>query len=324
MQDWALIGVVLGLLSLATMVGRWLRRQKRFCVDPQVVDTFNAQIQAWWFFCLVVAVAFFSSALTVFLFGLLSFWALREFITLTPSGMGDHRALFWVFFFFTPMQFILVAQDNYGLYSIMIPVYAFLFIQTRVAMSGESNRYLERVAKIQCALMVCVYCLSYAPALLYLDLGSDAGGNDVGANRVEGLANARLLLFFITMVLFSEVLQFVWGKLQGQHIIAESIDQSRTWEGLLGGAVSTGLLGSTLYWATPFEHWWLAAVMSMLIAVMASAGAMTMAAIKRDRGEVRSGTLVEGHGGVLDRIDAVCFAAPVFYHITRYYFGGGS
>lgn len=309
-QDWALVGVVLGLLSLATLVGHWLRRQAAFGVDPQVVDTFNARIQAWWFCCLVVVVAFFSPWLTVLLFGLLSFWALREFITLTPSGMGDHRALFWVFFFFTPMQFILVARNNYGLYSVMIPVYALLFILTRVAISGESYRFLERVAKIQCALMVCVYCLSYAPALLYLNLGDDLGKR----------ANARLLFFFVTIVLFSELLQFVWGKLQGKHIIAENIDGSRTWEGLLGGAVSTALLGSTLYWATPFQHWWLAAAMSLLIAVMASAGAITMAAIKSDRGEVRSGTLVEGHGGVLDRIDAVCFAAPVFFHITRYFF----
>ena len=65
--------------------------------------------------------------------------------------------------------------------------------------------------------------------------------------------------------------------------------------------------------------------MSLTISVMASAGAMTMAAIKRDRGEVTSGTLIEGHGGVLSRIDshqfAVCFAAPVFYHVTRYFFG---
>jgi len=310
MQDWALVGVVLTLLSLATLVGRWLRRQTSFAVDPHVVDVFNGRIQAWWFFCLVVAVAFFSPSLTVLLFGLLSFWALREFITLTPSGMGDHRALFWVFFFFTPMQFILVQQNNYKLYSVMIPVYAFLFIQTRVAISGESYRFLERVAKIQCALMVCVYCLSYAPALLYLKINSEPGQR----------ANARLLLFFITIVLFSELLQFVWGKLQGKHIIAESIDRSRTWEGLLGGAVSTSLLGSTLYWATPFQHWWLAAIMSLLIAMMASAGAMTMAAIKSDRGEVRSGNLVEGHGGVLDRIDALCFAAPVFYHITWYFF----
>jgi phosphatidate cytidylyltransferase len=306
-QDWALLGVVLGMLAIATLAGRWLQRQHTFAVDRRVVAAFNARIQAWWFFCLVVGMAFFSHELTVTLFGLLSFWALREFITLTPSGMGDHRALFWVFFFFTPMQFILVALDNYGLFSIMIPVYAFLFIQARAALSGQFERFLERVAKIQCALMVCVYCLSYAPALLYLQF----------KHTNDKHASARLLFFFMTVVLFSELLQFVWSKLYGKHPIAESITTARTWEGVLGGAVTSAMLGSILSWATPFQHWWHAAAMSLLIAVMASAGAITMAAIKRDRGEVRSGTLVEGHGGVLDRIDAVCFAAPVFYHVTR-------
>ncbi len=311
-QDWALVGIVLGLLSLATLLGRWLKKQTTFGLDSRAVASFNARIQAWWFFFSVVAVAFLSSWLTVTLFGLLSFWALREFITLTPSGMGDHRALFWVFFFFTPMQFVLVAQgDNgYGLYTVMIPVYAFLFIQARVALSGEFNRFLERVAKIQCALMVCVYCLSHAPALLYLRF----------ENAIDQYAGARLLFFFVTIVLFSELLQFMWSKVYGKHVIAESIDSSRTWEGVIGGAGTTALLGTMLYWATPFQYWWQAASMSLLIAVMASAGALTMAAIKRDRGDVRSGTLIEGHSGVLDRIDAVCFAAPVFFHITRYFF----
>jgi phosphatidate cytidylyltransferase len=82
------------------------------------------------------------------------------------------------------------------------------------------------------------------------------------------------------------------------------------------------VLGMVLYWATPFQYVWQVMIMSVLIALMASAGALTMAAIKRDRGEVTSGTLIEGHGGVLSRIDAICFAAPVFYHVTKYFFGG--
>ena len=164
-----------------------------------------------------------------------------------------------------------MAYNNYDLYSILIPVYAFLFIAARIALSGDFTRFLERLAKIQCGLLVCVYCLSFAPAL---------------------------------------------------HIIAESVDETRTWEGALGGAAVTAVMGIALYWATPFAYWWQAGAMSLLIAVMASAGALTMAAIKRDRGEVTSGTFVEGHGGVLSRIDAVSFAAPVFYHVTRYFFGG--
>ena len=107
---------------------------------------------------------------TVVLFGLISFWALREFITLTPTRLGDHRTLFWVFFLFTPLQYVLVGMGvrQYGLFSVLIPVYAFLFIPARVAMAGDYKRFLERTAKIQAGLMVCVYCLSYAPELLSL------------------------------------------------------------------------------------------------------------------------------------------------------------
>lgn len=309
-KNWALLGTVLALLTVATLVGHWLSRQTTKGLDERSIKSFNSRVQAWWFFSVVLGLAFFQPNLTVVLFGLLSFWALREFITLTPTSTGDHRALFWVFFFFTPMQFVLVAYDYYALYSILIPVYAFLFIAARVAISGDYNRFLERVAKIQFGLLVCVYCLSFAPALLFLPFHS----------RDDGYVNARLLFFFVTMVLLAELLQFICSRVFGKHVIAEAIDPSRTWEGLLGGAVGTALVGWSLYWATPFTAWWQAGAMSVVIAGMASAGALTMAAIKRDRGEVTSGTLIEGPGGVLSRIDAFCFAAPVFYHVTKYFF----
>jgi phosphatidate cytidylyltransferase len=314
-RNWALLGTVLALLGAATFVGQWLRRQTSLRLDGRTVNSFNSRVQVWWAATVLMAVAFFWPKFTVVLFGLLAFWALREFITLAPTRMADHRALFWVFFFFTPMQFLLVAYENYPFYSILIPVYAFLFIAARVAVSGDYTRFLERVAKIQFGLLVCVYCLSFAPALLFLKCkGTAEGDNEAGA---------RMLLFFVTIVLFSELLQFIFGRLFGKHLIAESIDTSRTWEGVLGGGAATAVAGIVLYWATPFPHWWQAGAMSVLIALMASAGALTMSAIKRDRGEVRSGALIENHGGVLSRIDALCFAAPVFYHVTSYFFGTG-
>jgi phosphatidate cytidylyltransferase len=196
-------------------------------------------------------------------------------------------------------------RSTYGLYSILIPVYAFLFIPARIAMAGDFKRFLERVAKIQSGLLICVYCLSFAPALLYLGRTSD------------DQANARLLFFFVAMALLSEAFQFLWSQLYGRHVIAPSFNAARTWEGLVGGSASAALAGLALYWATPYHEAWHAAFMSMVIAVMGFAGAMTMSAIKRDRGVRDYGTLVEGHGGVLDRIDSICFAAPVFYHITR-------
>lgn len=304
-QDWALLGVVVGLLAIATIVGQVVKRQPHLGLNAAAIDTFNRRLRAWWIICSLLAIAFlFPPYLTVTLFGLMSFWALREFITLTPTRLGDHRALFWVFFLFTPLQFVLVAFNRYEMYSILIPVFAFLFIPARIAISGDAKRFLERVAKIQSGLLICVYCLSFAPALLYMP-GVPEGGE------------ARLLFFFVTMALLSEAFQFIWSQLYGRHVIAPTINAARTWEGLVGGSASTALVGMVFFWATPYADVWQAAFMSMVIAIMGFAGAMTMSAIKRDRGVRDYGTLVEGHGGVLDRIDAICFAAPVFYQVTR-------
>jgi phosphatidate cytidylyltransferase len=322
-QDWALAIVVVTLLTAATVTGLVVQRQPHLGLNAAAIATFNRRVRAWWVICALLAIAFFNATLAVALFGLMSFWALREFITLTPTRLGDHRALFWVFFFFTPLQYVLVAFDKYELFSILIPVYAFLFIPARIALAGDFKRFLERVAKIQSGLLICVYCLSFAPALLFLNLPANVQDDDPSAS-------ARLLFFFVTMALLAEAFQFVWSQLYGRHVIAPEINAARTWEGLVGGSASTALAGMVLYWATPygwnagvfdrFTALWQAAFMSMVIAVMGFAGAMTMSAIKRDRGVRDYGTLVEGHGGVLDRIDAICFAAPVFYHVSQQLF----
>jgi phosphatidate cytidylyltransferase len=309
----SLVGGVLALLLVATTVGQRLKYQADIGLNPALVEAFNLRIRAWWLMCTVLAAAFLlgpaSFVATVVLFGLISFWALREFITLTPTRLGDHRTLFWVFIVFTPLQYWLVGMGtrSYGLFSVLIPVYAFLFIPARVALAGDYKRFLERTAKIQAGLMVCVYCLSYAPALLSLQIPGYEG------------KNARLLFFFVLVVQMNDVLQYAWGKLLGEHLIAPAISPSRTWEGFFGGLASATLIGTALWWATPFEPWQ-AAAMSLVISVMGSAGGLVMSAIKRDRGVKDYGTLVVGHGGVLDRIDSICFAAPVFYHLTRFYF----
>ena len=304
-----LVGGVLFVLATATTVGQFLKRQKDLGINPALVQQFNSRIRAWWLMCSVLAATFLlgsaSRPATVIVFGLLSFWALREFVTLTPTRLGDHRALFWVFFLFTPLQYYLISTAHYGLYTVLIPVYGFLFIPARIALAGDYKRFLERVAKIQAGLMVCVYCLSHAPAILYLNEGQDAA-----------IESAPLLFFFVLIAQLNDVLQYAWGKLLGKRPIAPAINPSRTWEGFVGGVLSSGLLGLALFWATPFNPIE-AAAMAMVISVTGFAGGMTMSAIKRDRGVRDYGTLVTGHGGVLDRIDSICFAAPVFFHLTR-------
>jgi phosphatidate cytidylyltransferase len=241
------------------------------------------------------------------LFGFTSFWALREFVTLTPTRPGDHRTLFWVFFVITPLHYYLLATGWYGLFVVFIPVYAFLFIPLRTAMAGDCERFLERTAKIQWGLMICVYCVSHAPALLLLDIPGYAK------------QNGKLLFFFVLVTQISDVLQYVWGKTLGKHKIAPHVSPNKTVEGFIGGIASATLIGTALWWATPFKPWQ-AAGMSLAITLMGFAGGLVMSAIKRDRGVKDYGALIEGHGGVMDRIDSICFAAPVFFHLTRYYF----
>jgi len=308
-QDFLWLGSgVLALLVAATLVGLYLKGRVGDGPMRAAIDNLNARIRAWWVMCVLCVAALATGGIgAVVLFGLTSFWALREFITLTPTKRGDHRSLFWVFFIITPFQYILVGIEWYGLFSIFIPVYAFLFIPIRNAIAGDSERFLERTAKIQWGLMVCVYCVSHAPALLSLRI-----------RNYEG-QNAKLLFFLILVVQLSDVLQYVWGKCLGRHRIAPMISPNKTWEGFLGGVGCATLIGASLWWATPFNPWQ-AAGMSLLITLMGFGGGLVMSAIKRDRGVKDYGSLIEGHGGVLDRIDSICFAAPVFFHFTAYFF----
>ena len=295
---------LLMVLTAATVVGQMLRRQTELGVNPAVVEQFNLRVRSWWMLTAMLAVGFLlGPSITVALFGGLSFWALREFITLTPTRIADHRTLFWVFFVFTPLQFYLVATGQYEVYSILIPVYAFLFIPARIALAGDFKRYLERCTTIQTGLMICVYCLSYAPALQSIPL--------------KDAQPVRLLLFFFIIVALSDAFHYACEKLLGKHLIAPAISQNKTWEGFLGGLGCASLAGMALYWASPFRAPQ-AAMMAALISAMGYCGGLTMSAIKRDRGVKDYGTLLVGHSGVLDRIDSICFAAPVFYHATKY------
>ena len=306
-----LVGGVLLLLGLAQAAVYALRRRTDSGLDPAIIETFRLRVRAWLTLFSILAAAFLlGTAATVILFGLIAFWALREFITLTPTRPGDHRTLFWVFFLLTPAQFVLVGMAQYGVYSILIPVYAFLLMPARTAMAGDYKRFLERTAKIQVGLLICVYCLSYAPALLTLQLPESS------SVKLDPGWNLRLLFFFVLIVQLSDALQYAWAQIPSRHVIVPTISPARTWEGLIGGVASVTLIGAALYWATPFPPW-MAAGMSLVVGLMGFAGGLTMSAIKRDRGVKDYGMLVEGHSGVLDRMDSLCFAAPVFFHFTR-------
>jgi phosphatidate cytidylyltransferase len=163
-----------------------------------------------------------------------------------------------------------------------------------------------RMSELQWALMICVYCASHVPALLYL--------------QIEGFDGRGVLLiaFLILVVQLSDVAQYVWGKLAGRRKVAPSVSPSKTWEGLVGGIATATLVGTGLWWITPFQPWQ-AALMSLAICLAGFFGGLVMSAIKRDRGVKDWGHLIAGHGGFVDRLDSVVFAAPIFFHLTRFF-----
>lgn len=305
-----LVAGVLGLLVLASVIALLLNWRMRGDATRSTLQNLNARLRTWWLMTLLFLAAISTGPWgTLTLFGLISFLALREFVTLTPTRAGDHRSLFWAFFIVTPLQYVLLSVEFYAMFSIFIPVYVFLLLPIRSAAAGETEHFLERTAKIQWGLMVCVYCISHAPALMTL-------------LPIKGFptTTGRLLFYFVLICELSDVLQYVFGKTLGRHAVAPQVSPGKTWEGLIGGVAATTAIGAGLYWATPFTPL-VSGCMSLGIALMGFGGGLVMSAIKRDRGVKDWGQSLAGHGGILDRVDSLCFAAPVFYHLTRYYYG---
>jgi phosphatidate cytidylyltransferase len=302
---WLFAGVG-GVLVFASVVAALLRWRVAHGEPHAVIDNLVSRINAWWVMVALIGLAFlFGKAGVVFLFFLLSFFALREFMTLAYTRKADHYAIALGFFVVLPMQYLLIWTEWYGLYSIFIPVYAFLLLPALAALSGDPKRFLERTSKVQWGLMISVYCISHVPALLTLPIPGFEG------------RNLLLIAFLVLVVQGSDVLQYVWGKLFGRHKVAPVLSPSKTWEGLIGGVLTATALGGTLHWITPFRPWE-AAALAFVICLMGFFGGLVMSAIKRDRGVKDWGSMIEGHGGALDRLDSVVFAAPVFFHLVRY------
>jgi phosphatidate cytidylyltransferase len=307
-QMFLVLNVVIGGLVVASVIGFILSRRVKSDDKRATIDNLNARIRAWWIMIGIFSISFLiGPAGSMLLFAFVSLLALREYVSLISTTRADHRTLFWSFFVFTPLQYWFWYECWYGLAIILIPVYAFLFVPIRLVLAGETTGFLDRAARIQWGLMVCVYCISYAPALLTLSIP--------GYQKQD----AKLLLFLVIVVQLSDVFQYIWGKLLGKRKIAAAVSPNKTWEGFIGGVATAVALGTALWWMTPFTPL-LALGMSLAIALMGFAGGLTMSAIKRDRGVKDFGNAIEGHGGILDRMDSVCFSAPLFFHLTRWFF----
>lgn len=302
-----LLAGVGAILVVASAIGYLLQRRYSPEGDNAAIENLNDRIRAWWVMVALLAIAFIGGRTGVMLlFGFCSFAALREFLTLTNVARADHWSLVAAFFVVLPYQYYLIWTDWYGLYAIFIPVYVFLLLPIISTLRGVTDNYLVRIAELQWALMICVFCASHVPALLNLDIPGFEG------------RNVLLIAFLIVVVQLSDVLQYVWGKLLGRHKVAPRLSPSKTVEGLVGGILSATLVGAGLWWMTPFTLWQ-AGLLAFVIAILGFCGGLVMSAIKRDRGVKDWGHVIAGHGGFIDRLDSVVFSAPIFFHIVRYW-----
>jgi len=316
-QVGLLFAVVFGLLSLATVVV-FAMSFREHADTPQgharrlEYQNLQGLLKTSWVVMGVFWVGWASGdTVATVLFGVVSFFTLREFITLSPTRRGDHRSLILAFFVVLPVQFALVGLKRFDLFTVFIPVYVFLAIPVVSALANDPQRFLERNAKLQWGIMVCVFGMSHVPALLLLEFPGYAG------------RNAFLVFFLVIVVQTCMLVQHMASRLMPHPPVAPDISQAFNWRSWWTGLAVAGVVGALMTSLTPFVPGQ-ALAMALIACASGSLGHLVMKALKRDRGVPTwggQGQSTTGASGLLDRVDAICFAAPVFFHSLRWKFG---
>jgi phosphatidate cytidylyltransferase len=295
------IGVITLMVAL-TLVGEYLRGRLPVGEANPVVETFMQRVNSWWAIVVLLALAALLGEIALLLlFAFASFAALREFLTFSYKRKADHLSLALGFFVILPLQYLFVGLGWTGLFAVFIPVYAFLLLPIVSALRGDSSRFLVRVAETQWALMICIFCISHIPALLTFEMAGDR--------------SVLLILFFVMVVQFGDLIEYYAGRRIGRRRIAPGLSP-KTVEGMVCGVLGAAIIGGLLAWITPFDVVG-AAGMSALASVTGMFGSLVFTAIKRDKGVKDWSHLIPGQGGFLDQLDSVIFAAPVFYHVSH-------
>lgn len=297
------IAGIFALLIFASIVSAILRR----AAPGEAATELTRRVNSWWVMIAIFTFAILTTRVvsTVFL-GLMTFLALKEYLSLVPTRRVDRSVLLWLYLAIPP-QFYFAHIQDFGYFMVWIPVWLFLFIPARITLGGVTEGFLRAVGLLSWGLMMTVFALSHTAMLL-----------SFGVSRGYG---AGPLLFLVALTQFNDVAQFTWGKLFGRHKILPSVSPKKTWEGFLGGFFTTmavaGLVGPYL---TPMNAYW-SLLAGAIIAVAGFLGDVTLSATKRDLGVKDASNLIPGHGGILDRVDSLIYAAPVFFHFINYFFG---
>jgi len=292
-----------GLLALASLISIALVRAK----PERDYTELRLRIKTWWLIVAVFAVAvLFNRTVSVTVLGFVSFLAFKEYLSLVPTRRADHRVLFWAYLAI-PIQFYWVWMGWYGMFIIFIPVFMFLVLPMRMILIGETQGFLRAIGTLHWGLMITVFGLSHAAFMLVLPAEINPAGGAMG-----------LLIYLVFLTEINDVAQYLWGKSFGKRKISPKVSPNKTVAGFLGGLLTTTALAVVLApFLTPLARYE-ALGAGVLIGLGGFVGDVTISALKRDIGVKDSGSLLPGHGGILDRLDSLTYTAPLFFHYVYY------
>lgn len=291
------------LLSLASVISMGLVRAK----PERDYSELRLRIKTWWLIAGVFAVAvLFNRTVSVIIFGFISFLAFKEYLSLIPTRRADHRVLLWAYLSI-PFQYYWVWVGWYGMFIIFIPVYMFLFLPMRMILIGETRGFLRAVGTLHWGLMITVFSLSHMAFILVLPAARNPAGGSMG-----------LLIYLVFLTEINDVAQYLWGKGFGRRKVSPKVSPNKTVAGFLGGVATTIVLAAVLApYLTPLSMQ-ASLASGALIGVAGFVGDVTVSALKRDIGVKDSGSILPGHGGILDRLDSLTYTAPLFFHFVHY------
>jgi len=315
------LGGVFAILVAATVVlwllGRWKPGLR--------LDEVRLRVRTWWVMAGVFTLALvFDRTISLVFFAFLSFLALKEYLSLIPTRRVDRAVLFWAYLAI-PVQYLWIEMEWYGMFIIWIPVYMFLFLPMRMVLQGETGGFLRAAGTLHWGLMTMVFSISHVAFLLVLrspqaelPLRMTQGGAGAAAAATAPPGGPALVLYLVFLTQFNDVAQFLWGKALGRRKVVPTVSPNKTLEGLLGGLATTVVLAVLLApYLTPLLPREAVAA-GVILGLGGFIGDVVISALKRDLGIKDSGSLLPGHGGILDRIDSLTYTAPLFFHYVFY------
>ena len=184
----------------------------------------------------------------------------------------------------------------------------FIVIPVLLVLNGRMNQIGRSMSIIPAILMLTAYMPSHMVLLYRLPVQPHPAGA------------GGLLIFLIMLTAFNDVFQFTWGKLLGKHKILPYVSPNKTWEGFVGGILTTSCLGMILSFLARYSGGRLASPASWS-GLRASWVIRSFLPSKRDLRLKDTDDLIPGHGGAMDRLDSILITAPFYFYLIKYFAG---